>query len=189
MFDKKQKDAYMGTKAPQDLKDRIMSDSLQLQRRSGKRGVNTYLRRAAVAAVVALVFIGGVVCMRNADVSVAHGGYEVGYAAKAVESEIYPVSVTESRYNGPDGVHLAIRQIGSCKVEVTCGRLYILKDGDEFITDAGVPYRLNGGAEVIWDACGDDECILTVTKWGKIREYVLKFDPEKKTYTISRKAV
>ncbi len=180
----------MGTKVPAGLKDRILSDSLPYRRKRGALFTSHIFRRFATAAVIAVVFMGLAVSMRSADVSVVHGGYEVGYSAYAVDSEFYPVSVTESRYNGPDGVHIAVRQLGSCKIEAGCGRLYILKDGDEFVSDAGVPFSLSGGAEIIWDTFHrEGDCVLTVTKWGRVSEYVLRFDPENKMYTISRKAV
>lgn len=146
MFDKPEFDAYRQTKAPPQLKERVMAMADETPRRSYSAPAR-FVSIAAAAACLLLVIAGAILLPQSGQVTVALDGQSITSTPLSVDQ---PEAATfAARLLPPVCVNLSVSAKEPTDISVSAGRLEILSQRGELIA-SGTDLSAAGELTVLW---------------------------------------
>lgn len=177
MFDKKTVDAYQNIKAPDDLKEKILSSYAVSKAPERRSWIKNMRLISSLAACLLLAVAFSVFAIRNfGEVSVSVGGKSL--ASEPVELSELNISPAlysiEPRVSYEANVPVEIRVTGETRVSVS--------DGTMVISDADTGTVLYTGSEY---TAGEDIAILwTVSSGTDTEQFEMLIDSSKKDFVL-----
>ncbi|MDD6262697.1 MAG: hypothetical protein PUA83_06400 [Clostridiales bacterium] len=188
MFDDKMTEAYRSIKAPESLRERVVSSDCEVRPFRAKRVRYMKPLAAAAACVMLSAAAFGYSFAPGARAEICGTAVDSGKSLAVTDSSAVPFSLAREGGAETVEVQIELKLSGSAKVYVSEGRVFAGGAGEE-LADCGNETRIRGNTSLCWRAEAVPEgepLFLTVKIRAKKLVFRLEFNAEIGEWTICR---